>query len=193
MPCHWNCCGRCWFSIFAQLASNQFSIYFRKTKAKVIQRQNRTKVYIIISQWEFKVKIIKLLEGSSCICDSVTFWINYRAKLSKTKAILDYFRNSIENCSIDHGSSGTEFWRATTGQYLSWGWGEGGVRRFGFVTIKFTNHPPAGGWSLLTVLRVSLQTLHWLVTTTSNDAMYLTSYSITESQEALRSTPPEMS
>ena len=126
--------------------------------------------------------------------DSVTFWINYRAKLSKTKAILDYFRNSIENCSIDHGSSGTEFWRATTGQYLSRGWGEGGgVGRFGFVTIKFTNHPPARGWSPLTVLRVSLQTLHWLVTTTSNDAMYLTSYSSTEFQEALRSTPPEMS
>ena len=36
----------------------------------------------------------------------------------------------------------------------------GGVGRFGFVTIKFTNHPPARGWSLLTVLRVSLQTLH---------------------------------
>ena len=125
--------------------------------------------------------------------DGVTFWTNYRAKLSKTKAILDYFRNSIENCSIDHGSLGTEFWRATTGQYLSWGWGEGGVGRFGFVTIKFTNHPPARGWSPLTVLCVSLQTLHWLVTTTSNDAMYLTSYSITESQEALRSTPPEMS
>ena len=61
--------------------------------------------------------------------DSVTFRIKYRAKLSETKAILDYFRNSIENCSIDHGSSGTESWRATTGQYLSRGWGEGGGGR----------------------------------------------------------------
>ena len=40
------------------------------------------------------------------------------------------------------------------------GEGRGGVGRFGFVTIKFTNHPPARGWSPLTVLCVSLQTLH---------------------------------
>ena len=124
--------------------------------------------------------------------DGVTFWTDYRAKLSKTKAVLDYFRNSIEKLL---------YWPWTIRNWVLTGndWSifiagvGGGVGRFGFVTIKFTNRPPAGGWSLLTVLRVSLQTLHWLVTTTSNDAMYLTSYSITESQEALRSTPPEMS
>ena len=27
----------------------------------------------------------------------MTFWTNYRAKLSKTKAVLDYFRKSIQS------------------------------------------------------------------------------------------------
>ena len=66
-----------------------------------------------------------------------------------------FFRKSIENCSIDHESSGTEFWRAPTGQYLSrgWGWGGGGVGRLDSVTIKFTNpHRGASPFSLYFVL-----------------------------------------
>ena len=85
----------------------------------------------------------------------MTFWTNYRVKLSKTKAVLDYFRKSIQSQELSFDG------QRLVNIYRGGGGGRGGgVGRFGFVTIKFTNHPPARGWSPLTVLRVSLQTLH---------------------------------
>ena len=87
----------------------------QRKKTKVIPA---TKVYIVVSPWKLKMTTSKLLEGGEkpqMTALPLFFglvWlrgkygypgsVNHRAKLSKPKAISDYFLRLIENGSIVH-------------------------------------------------------------------------------------------
>ena len=62
--------------------------------------------------------------------DGVTFWTNYRVKLSKTKAVLDYFRKSIQSQELSFEG------QRLVNIYRGGGGGRGGGRKIWFCHDK---------------------------------------------------------